>query len=70
MNKTAEVLIEALPYIRHFYDRQIVIKYGGAAMDDRHTCSLGDAGHRADEICRHSTDHRSRRRPTDYHMDG
>ena len=34
MNKTAEVLIEALPYIRHFYDRQIVIKYGGAAMDD------------------------------------
>ncbi|RKU21310.1 acetylglutamate kinase [Candidatus Poribacteria bacterium] len=34
MNKTAEVLIEALPYIRRFYDRQIVIKYGGAAMDD------------------------------------
>ena len=34
MNKTAEVLIEALPYIRHFYDRQIVIKYGGAAMED------------------------------------
>ena len=34
MNRTAEVLIEALPYIRHFYDRQIVIKYGGAAMDD------------------------------------
>lgn len=34
MNKTAEVLIEALPYIRHFYDRQIVIKYGGAAMQD------------------------------------
>ena len=34
MNKTAEVLIEALPYIRHFYDRQVVIKYGGAAMDD------------------------------------
>jgi acetylglutamate kinase len=34
MDRTAEVLIEALPYIRHFYDRQIVIKYGGAAMDD------------------------------------
>lgn len=34
MNRTAEVLIEALPYIRHFYDRQIVIKYGGAAMED------------------------------------
>ncbi len=35
MNRTAEVLIEALPYIRRFYDRQIVIKYGGAAMDDK-----------------------------------
>ena len=35
MNRTAEVLIEALPYIRHFYDRRIVIKYGGAAMEDK-----------------------------------
>ena len=34
MNKTAEVLIEALPYIRRFYERLIVIKYGGAAMED------------------------------------
>ena len=34
MNSTAEVLIEALPYIRRFYDRRIVIKYGGAAMED------------------------------------
>jgi acetylglutamate kinase len=30
----AEVLIEALPYIRRFYDKTIVIKYGGAAMSD------------------------------------
>src|SRR5438477_12735196 len=30
----AEVLIEALPYIRQFYDRTIVIKYGGNAMTD------------------------------------
>ena len=35
MNRTAEVLIEALPYIRRFYDRRIVIKYGGAAMEDK-----------------------------------
>jgi acetylglutamate kinase len=28
----AKVLIEALPYIRRFYDKTIVIKYGGAAM--------------------------------------
>ncbi len=30
----AEVLIEALPYIQKFYDRTIVIKYGGNAMTD------------------------------------
>jgi len=28
----ANVLIEALPYIRNFYDKTFVIKYGGAAM--------------------------------------
>ncbi len=30
----AKVLIEALPYMRRFFDRTIVIKYGGAAMKD------------------------------------
>jgi acetylglutamate kinase len=30
----AEVLIEALPYIRRFFDKTIVIKYGGSAMTD------------------------------------
>ncbi|MCZ6463658.1 MAG: acetylglutamate kinase [Proteobacteria bacterium] len=30
----AEVLIEALPYMRRFVDRTIVIKYGGHAMTD------------------------------------
>ena len=30
----AEVLIEALPYIRRFYNKTIVIKYGGHAMVD------------------------------------
>jgi acetylglutamate kinase len=30
----ARVLVEALPYIREFYDKTIVIKYGGAAMVD------------------------------------
>ncbi|MFQ5881120.1 MAG: acetylglutamate kinase [Candidatus Methylomirabilales bacterium] len=28
----AQVLIEALPYIQHFFGRTIVVKYGGAAM--------------------------------------
>jgi acetylglutamate kinase len=31
----ADVLIEALPYIQKFYDKTIVIKYGGAAMTDK-----------------------------------
>ncbi|MEE8313795.1 MAG: acetylglutamate kinase [Myxococcota bacterium] len=30
----AGVLVEALPYIRAFYDKTIVIKYGGSAMVD------------------------------------
>ncbi|MCP4004560.1 MAG: acetylglutamate kinase [bacterium] len=37
MEKTIEkarVLVEALPYIRAFYDKTLVIKYGGAAMVD------------------------------------
>ena len=28
----AEVLVEALPYIRRFYDKTVVVKYGGSAM--------------------------------------
>ncbi|MBW1686434.1 MAG: acetylglutamate kinase [Deltaproteobacteria bacterium] len=30
----AEVLVEALPYMRRFYGKTIVIKYGGGAMSD------------------------------------
>ena len=30
----AEILVEALPYIQRFYDKTIVIKYGGNAMTD------------------------------------
>lgn len=30
----ARVLVEALPYIRAFYEKTIVIKYGGSAMKD------------------------------------
>lgn len=33
----AEVLVEALPYIKDFYGKRVVIKYGGAAMLD---CNL------------------------------
>jgi acetylglutamate kinase len=30
----ADVLVEALPYIRRLYDKTITIKYGGSAMSD------------------------------------
>jgi acetylglutamate kinase len=33
-HKIAEVLIEALPYIRKFKDKTVVVKYGGNAMVD------------------------------------
>lgn len=33
-NIHAEVLIQALPYIRRFYDKTVVVKYGGNAMLD------------------------------------
>ncbi|GAC1434607.1 MAG: acetylglutamate kinase [Solirubrobacteraceae bacterium] len=34
MQRDVATLLEALPYIRDFYGRTMVIKYGGAAMDD------------------------------------
>jgi acetylglutamate kinase len=33
--RKAETLVEALPYIRAFHDKTVVIKYGGAAMVDK-----------------------------------
>ena len=32
----ANVLVEALPYIREFNGKKIVVKYGGSAMTDSH----------------------------------
>ena len=32
----AQILAEALPYIKRFFDKTIVIKYGGNAMTDEH----------------------------------
>ncbi len=34
MSSSIETLLEALPYIREFHGRTVVIKYGGAAMRD------------------------------------
>ncbi len=33
--KKSEVLIEALPYIKKFFKKVVVIKYGGAAVDEK-----------------------------------
>jgi len=33
--KKSEVLIEAVPYIRKFFEKVVVIKYGGAAVDEK-----------------------------------
>lgn len=33
--RKSEVLIEALPYIKNFFEKTIVIKYGGAAVDEK-----------------------------------
>ncbi|MBI3802368.1 MAG: acetylglutamate kinase [Nitrospirae bacterium] len=34
LNEKAQILVEALPYIRAFFGKTIVIKYGGAAMTE------------------------------------
>jgi acetylglutamate kinase len=33
-NKHAEILVEALPYIKNFWNKIVVVKYGGSAMKD------------------------------------
>lgn len=33
--KKSEVLIEALPYIKKFFEKVVVIKYGGATVDEK-----------------------------------
>ena len=34
-NFRAEVLVEALPYIKKFWNKIVVVKYGGSAMEDK-----------------------------------
>jgi len=35
VDKRGEILLEALPYIKKFWDKVVVIKYGGSAMQDK-----------------------------------
>ena len=51
--QVAQVLSEALPYIRRFVGKTLVIKYGGNAMESEEL-KEGFA-RRADEGCRHQS---------------
>jgi acetylglutamate kinase len=46
----ARILIEALPYIREFYSRTVVIKYGGHAMVDEDLRAPEQTVHK-NELC-------------------
>ena len=39
--KTASVLVEALPYIRRFWGKIVVVKYGGNALTQRAATETG-----------------------------
>ncbi|HDP36998.1 MAG TPA: acetylglutamate kinase, partial [Candidatus Atribacteria bacterium] len=35
VNKRGEILLEALPYIKRFWNKIVVVKYGGSAMQNK-----------------------------------
>lgn len=35
IDKRGKILLEALPYIKKFWNKIVVIKYGGSAMQDK-----------------------------------
>ena len=55
----AETLIEALPYIRDFNGKKVVVKYGGSAMLDE---KLQESVIKDVETGWHAADYCSRRR--------
>jgi acetylglutamate kinase len=61
----ADVLLEALPYIRRFAGKVMVVKYGGHAMEDDRAQGLLRAGRRAAEVRRDEPRDRPRRRAAD-----
>ena len=65
----AHVLAEALPYIREFSGKTVVIKYGGHAMDDPALADLFAPGRRAHAARRHEPGRRARRRSADHRPD-
>ena len=72
--KTASVLVEALPYIRRFWGKIVVVKYGGNALHGgvtgtatatRRRAGLLRPGRRAHARRRHPARRGARRRPPD-----
>ena len=70
MNQAADVLIEALPYIRRFHNRRIVIKYGGAAMEEDALIHSVMEDIVLSEICGYASNRCSWRWPKNQYMDG
>ena len=35
VDKRGKILLEALPYIKKFWNKIVVVKYGGSAMQDK-----------------------------------
>ena len=63
-------LLEALPYIREFHGKTVVIKYGGAAMTDPALKDRVRARRDAAQVRGHEPGDRARRRPGDHRLHG
>ena len=66
----ADVLIEALGWIRQFRDKITVIKLGGSVMEDAERAAAPAARHRLHGDGRHAAGRRPRRRRGDQPGDG
>ena len=62
----AEILIEAVPYIRTFHGKTFVIKYGGNAMINEELKAWGHAGYCPLKISGGQPGGNSRRRAGDH----
>ena len=61
-HKAAEVLVEALPWIKNITGKTVVIKYGGSAMVDERAARRRYGRYRAAQDRRRKPRHRARRR--------
>lgn len=64
----AETLVEALPYIRDFNNKIVVVKYGGSAMLDKHLEESMMKDVALLKLVRNASDNRTRRRKRNKQM--